>query len=138
VLEAAAIPVRSQSHFDVGDGWQVIMSGEDVRRAKSLQRVAITRAEIAFDSEEDLKKSLEIIKDSDARLSKVPDSEVMYDWQIVRRKGLTVRFGVAWYDQDFFQKRKDAYQSSVHQGIFKQFGVPSQSIRFEHVPLAPN
>ena len=135
VLENGHIPKRSPAHFDVGNGWKSILPGEESRRPKSLQRVAITRAEITFDIEEQLKKFLEVIKESDERLSKVPDSEAMYDWQEIRQKGLTVRFGVAWYDEDFYQKRKDAYQSSQHQGIFKQFGANPQNMRIEHIPL---
>jgi hypothetical protein len=135
VLDDDRNPMRSQTHFDVGDGWELILPGEELRRPRSLQRVAITRVEITFSSEEHLSTFLEIIRQSDERLSQVPDSEAMYDWQNLRRKGLTVRFGVAWYDQEFYRKRKDAHRSGLHEGIFIQFGTTPSDLRIEHIPL---
>jgi len=119
----------------LNEGWTVVMPGEESRRSKELHRVAITRAEIKFDSNENFKKFLEVIKASDERLRRVPDANVMYDWQMITRKGNTVRFGVAWYDKDFFLERKDAYKSDMHRGILSEFGVTPESIRIEHVPL---
>ncbi|HEX8174715.1 MAG TPA: hypothetical protein VF543_06310 [Pyrinomonadaceae bacterium] len=135
VIEGSALPTKALEHFDVGDGWVIVMNGEEDRRPRELRRVAYTRAEITFDSEKDLSKFLEIIKKTDERLSKVPDSQVMYDWQKIRRRGLTVRFGVAWYDEDFYRQRKDAHLSSLHQGVLSQFGVTPESLRIEHIPL---
>ena len=135
ILPDNTIPPKSQVHFDVGDGWEIILTGEELRRPKTLTRVAITRAEITFDSEANLLTFLELIKESDARLSKVPDSEVMYDWQMLRRKDLTVRFGVTWYDEHFYQQRKDAHHSSMHGNIFSKFGASADAMRIEHIPL---
>jgi hypothetical protein len=132
---SADVPFRSADRYDVGDGWTVIMTGEEIRRAKDLRRVAITRGEITFGSEEQLKSFLDILRDSDARLSKVPDAEVVYDWQLVRRKDLTVRFGVSWYDDDFYQKRRNAYLSRLHGDIFARLGLKAEDLRIEHIPL---
>lgn len=129
------LPLSSAKHFNVGDGWEILMSGEELRRAKTLQRVAITRAEIQFSSEENLLKFLEILRESDERLSRVPDEEVMYDWQMPRVKDLTVRFGVTWYNKDFFADRKDAYLTKLHTDLFKQFGIKAKDMRIEHIPL---
>ena len=129
------LPLSSAKHYEVGDGWKILMTGEELRRPKSLQRVAITRAEIQFSSEDNLLKFLEILKASDDRLSKVPDNEVMYDWQLVRVKDLTVRFGVTWYDKDFFAEKKDSYLSKLHTDLFKQFGIKAKDMLIEHIPL---
>lgn len=126
---------RNTTHYDVGDGWIEILNGEETRRPSSLRRVAYTRVEISFKSEEDFDKFFSIIRDSDKRLSAVPDSDVMYDWQKVRRNGLTVRFGVAWYNNDFYAQKKDAYLSTDHQKMFKAFGVCPDSVRVEHIPI---
>ncbi|NAW60105.1 MULTISPECIES: hypothetical protein [unclassified Vibrio] len=129
------LPLKSSKHYDVGDGWKLVYTGEEFRRPKSLKRVAISRVEITFDSEKNLNKFLELLKESDDRLSKVPNDEVMYDWQAPRMKDLTVRFGVAWYDKDFFYEKKDVYLSDMHKSIFKKFGSKPELIRVEHIPL---
>jgi len=129
------IPLRSSKHYNVGDGWELIYTGEEFRRSKCLERVAITRVEVTFDNEKNLKKFFELLKESDDRLSSIPDKEVMYDWQAPRIKDLTVRFGVAWYDKEFFYEKKDVYLSDMHKGIFKKFGVKPEDIRVEHIPL---
>ena len=133
VMESG-VPLKS-SHYDVGDGWELLLTGEELRRPKELRRVAITRVEIKFSTQENLDKFLEIIKESDSRLSRVPDNEVMYDWQNIVAKGLVVRFGVAWYDQEFFAQRRDAYLSKMHEEVFVKFGIKAKDIRVEHVPL---
>lgn len=135
ILKSEADGVRSSAHFEVGDSWQTVLVGEEQRRPKSLTRVAITRAEIEFGSEDDFTRFLKIITASDERLRKISDDEVMYDWQQIRRKGMVVRFGVAWYDDEFYQSRKDAYLSELHSRVFAQFAVAPNAIRIEHIPL---
>src|SRR5688500_10009579 len=117
------------------DGWQTVMTGEEARRPKSLTRVAITRAEVTFKNDTNLKSFLAVLESSDRRLAAISDAEVLYDWQRVMRKDLTVRFGVAWYHRDFFLSRRDAYRSEFHERLLKQFGLKPDDIRIEHIPL---
>lgn len=35
--------------------------------------------------------------------------------------GGTVRFGVAWYNENFFQEKKDIYLDSHHGALFGKF-----------------
>lgn len=133
-IMTSGLPLRSDSHYHV-DGWERIMTGEEFRRSKDLKRVAITRAEVTFKNEDDLIKFIQVLKDSDDRLSKVPDSEVMYDWQSPTLRDLTVRFGVTWYDREFYKEKKDAYLTHLHANLFKQFGVDVKDMRIEHIPL---
>ena len=128
-------PLRSKDFYDVENGWELILPGEEIRRSKDLKRVAITRAEIEFNSEENLYKFLEVIRESDSRLSKIPDDEVLYDWQNVFRKELTIRFGVAWYDKNYYQQKKDTWRESMHSRILSNFGVSPETLRIEHIPL---
>ena len=111
------------------------MKGEQDRRPSSLHRVAITRVEIKFDNEQSIKKFLEVLKETDDRLSQIPDDQVQYDWQRVAQKEQTVRFGVAWYDPEFFAARRDAYKSDMHRAVFADLGINPDSIRVEHIPL---
>jgi hypothetical protein len=122
---------------DIGaeDGWEIIMNGEETRRPKSLTRVAITRAEVTFSNEANLKKFVDVLEASDKRLRAIPDAEVRYDWQRVLRKNLTVRFGVAWYDREFYLSRRDAYKSEFHSRMLRDFGLTPEDMRVEHIPL---
>ena len=128
------IPLKSDPFYTV-EGWERIYTGEEFRRSKELRRVAITRVELSFDCEDNFEKFFQFLKDSDDRLSKVPDSEVMYDWQSPMKNGLTIRFGVAWYDADFYIEKKDAYLSGMHTKLFSQFGSKAEDMRIEHIPL---
>ncbi len=129
------IPIKCAGIYNPSNRWKILLPGEEIRRGKHLQRHAITSAEIKFSNEDNLQKFFEIIKESDDKLSKIPDSEVMYEWQMISRKGLTVRFGVAWLDKDFYSARKDAYMSNLHSKVFKQFNISAKDIRIEHIPL---
>lgn len=130
----SGLPLKGDSHYHV-EGWERVLTGEEFRRSKDLKRVAITRAELTFKNEDGLIKFMQVLKDSDDRLSRIPDSEVMYDWQAATLKGLTIRFGVAWYDREFYKEKKDAYLTQLHANLFKQFGVDVKDMRIEHIPL---
>ncbi|UES60230.1 hypothetical protein GFK91_31440 (plasmid) [Roseibium aggregatum] len=127
--------VLPESDMEQNRGWTTILSGEESRRPQSLNKVAITTVEVDLKSEEDFNRFFEIIKESDRRLSEIPDKEVMYEWVKVRRKGLSIRFGVAWYDQQFFNARKDAYLSNEHSSMFKEFHITSDDLKITHTQL---
>ena len=127
--------LRSQIFNSLEDGWKMILPGEEVRRSKELKRIAITRAEITFNSEDNLNNFFEIIKESDARLSRIPDDQVMYDWQMVYRNDLTVRFGVAWYDENYYLEKKDVWRESMHFQVSSKFEISPESVRIEHIPF---
>lgn len=114
------------------DGWETILVGEETRRGSNVNRVATTSVELTLRSEEDFDRFFAVLKASDERLSKVPDEAAHYDWQMVFRKGLTVRFGVAWYDLEFFMARKDAYLSDQHNSIFDSFNVSTADLKVIH------
>lgn len=121
--------------YDAGDGWQIVMYGEETRRPKSLERVAITRAEVTLSSNEHLKKLIEVLKASDERLAEIPDNSIMYDWQIVRSRNLTIRFGVAWYDREYYRQKQNVWKLDMHDRMFADFGVAASDFRIEHIPF---
>lgn len=53
-------------------------------------------------------------------------------------KDFTVRFGVEWYDMDFFLKRKHAYQDHDHAKMYAQFGATTADIRVSHYWTTPD
>ncbi|WP_299085853.1 hypothetical protein [uncultured Ruegeria sp.] len=115
----------------LGDGeWEMILVGEETRRGADIHRVATTSVEVTLKSEEDFERFFEIIKASDERLAKVTAPH--YDWQMVLRKGMTIRFGVAWYDLEFFMAHKDAYLSDQHSSLFDQFNIEAADLKVHH------
>ena len=122
-------------HYDVGDGWVIVLTGDEITRPKTLIRVAMTRAEIVFSNENDYQKFMEVIRESESRMNQIPDSEVKYTWVIVRKKGLIVRFGVSWWDKKFYHERKDAYLSELHNRVFSKFNIKPDDLRIEHIPF---
>jgi hypothetical protein len=65
------------------NGWEIVLPGEESRRPSYLTRIASTSAEVTLPSEADFDSFLEILKESDDRLSAASDDVVVYDWQIV-------------------------------------------------------
>lgn len=94
--------------------------------------IAVTKCELSFEKEEDIQTCIEQLKASDAEMAKRPDSQQKYDWICVWRRGMTLDFGVAWYDKEFFDQRKDAYKSATHEELFKKFGAKPTDFKIEH------
>ncbi len=65
-------------------------------------------------------------------MSKRPDGRRFYDWQRAHQEGLTIHFGVAWYDRAFFEERKDAFKSQTHSAIFSQFNASADQFTVAH------
>lgn len=116
----------------IPDGWELVMLGEESRRPTTLVRVAKTKVEVTLASEEDFDRFLEIIKESDEKLSAIPDNKVGYEWTLVMRQGLTIRFGVAWYNRKLFDNRKDAYLSEQHASLFENFHITAKDLKVVH------
>ncbi len=132
--------LKTDEFFD-DDGFETIMPGEASRRSADLSRYASTTAEITFDNEEDLQRFLSVIEETDRRLAAVTDAEIRartsagYDWQRISRRDMTVRFGVMWYDQEFFERRKDAYKSAMHRVVLGDFNVSPDDLSVKHTIL---
>ena len=105
----------------------------DQRPDKTI--VARTKCEITFDDEQNLLTCVQALKESDEQMKQRPDSQVLYNWDKVFREGMSIIFGVVWYDRDFFEKRKDAYTSGQHASIFDRFDVKAENFKIEHEVL---
>jgi hypothetical protein len=93
---------------------------------------AVTRVEIAFDNERDLRSCVRMLRWSDDRLRARPDQMILWDWQRTFREGMKIHFGVAWYDQAFFERRKDAFKEPAHVGYYSLFGATADRFSMEH------
>jgi hypothetical protein len=102
----------------------------------SRQPYAITEIEIEFDNERDLRNCVRMLRWSDERLRARPDQMILWDWRMTYREGMKISFGVAWYEQDFFERRKDAFREPRHAGYYSMFGATAESFKVQHRVLA--
>ena len=117
--------------YEIEDGWKVVLPGEeDGRRPLDKLLVAVSRVEIRLQTEEDKEKCLREIEESDRRLRLLQSKP--WDWQRVATKGNTVRFGVAWYDRSFFERRKGAWSGEQHASLYKHFGASVDDFTVTH------
>jgi hypothetical protein len=105
------------------------------RRPEDL--IARTKCEITFDNEEELQKCVDALRASDEELRKRPESLRAWEWTITYREGMTIHFGVNWYNRDFFEQRKDALRSDRHVEMFKAFGATPDGFKVVHEVLTP-
>ncbi|RLU82096.1 hypothetical protein CTZ27_31390 [Streptomyces griseocarneus] len=80
------------------------------------------------------------LKDSDDRLRNRPEEQMLWDWQCTyfeadpdnKAGGGSIILGVAWYDREFFDDRREAWFGAMHKRIYKDIGVPLENIIVEH------
>ena len=119
--------------YETDDGWLVVLPGEEDGRRQKYGKtlVAETQVEISLTSEADLENCIRELEESDRRIREL-SGRPPWDWQKVMVKGLQVRFGVAWYDRDFFETRKTAFSDPVHQRMYARFGATLDNFKVEH------
>lgn len=119
--------------YETSDGWTVVLPGEEDGRRKKTGRelVAVTRVQITVPDDEALRRCVHELAESDRRLREL-SGKPPYDWQKVMIKGRVVRFGVAWYDREFFEQRNEAFKSAQHANIFAKFAVTPDQLEVEH------
>jgi hypothetical protein len=99
------------------------------------QPYAVTEIEIEFDNERDLRNCVRMLRWSDERLRARPDQMILWDWRMTYREGMKISFGVAWYDQDFFERRKDAFREPRHVAYYSMFGATPDRFKMQHKVL---
>lgn len=50
--------------------------------------------------------------------------------------GAAIKFSVAWYDEEFFQEKKDVYLGKEHLRMFAGFGNGTPDVEVKHFVLA--
>ncbi|HPE56187.1 MAG TPA: hypothetical protein PK904_07305 [Bacteroidales bacterium] len=122
--------------YETEDGWTVVLPGENDGRkeAHGKKLVAESKVEIQLDSTANLLKCIQALEESDRRLRELRTGGP-YDWQLVKIKDLTVKFGVSWYDLEFFNAKKDVWSQTEHSSMFQQFGVPIEKVSVQHFEL---
>jgi hypothetical protein len=115
------------------DGWTVTQPGEEDGRRKKYNKtlVAETKVEIKLKDEESLNICLKELEESDRRIRELSGGG-SYDWQKVLVKDLVVRFGVAWYNLEFFEQKKEVWSDPNHASVFKKFGAGIKDFTVSH------
>ncbi|MDI3291997.1 hypothetical protein [Polyangium sp. 15x6] len=118
--------------YTTEDGWRVILPGEEGGRRQAAGKVlrAFTKVEITLTSKEDLESCVRHLEESDRRFA--ANTENPWDWAKVMIRDLQVRFGVAWYDLEFFSTKKEAYSDPKHIGLYAKFGATLDNFKVEH------
>ncbi|MCX5169496.1 hypothetical protein ACK389_26340 [Streptomyces antibioticus] len=119
-----------------------VLNGEDTDDARRAGKVAAARSECTYycPDEATARRCIAALEDSDKRLRSRPEELMLWDWQATYFEaeqdnpngGGTVILGVAWYDQEFFDDRRDAWFGSMHQRIYQSLGIPLENIEVTH------
>ncbi|MFJ3875921.1 hypothetical protein ACIPW5_00520 [Streptomyces sp. NPDC090077] len=97
--------------------------------------VAQSHCEIDLGSDAALERCVQALRASDERLAELSDGP--YDWQRtwVERNGQAggkVVFDVAWYDEEFFQEKKDTFLAPEHLAMYANIGAEEGAVRVTH------
>jgi hypothetical protein len=110
---------------------QILIGTENPARLGEIPE-AHTRVRIAFDSEDALRECVRLLRVSDERLRAQPEQLVMWSWDRSFREGMTISFGVNWYDRDFFERRKNAFTEPKHAAHYRSFGATPEDFDVKH------
>jgi hypothetical protein len=119
-----------------------VFTGEDVDPARRGFKTLVARSECTFDCKDNdtLDRCIEAIKQSDENLRKRPQQTAFYDWQsplVVRKPegGGVLTLGVAWYDEEFFDAKREVYLNPMHNNLFDHIGIEADGISISHWKL---
>lgn len=93
---------------------------------------AVTEIKITFKDEDNLRKCVRLLRWSDERLRERPDLLIRWAWNNTYREGMVISFGVTWFDEEFFNKRKDAFKEARHQSFYAKFGADASDFEMHH------
>jgi hypothetical protein len=83
---------------------------------------------------------IQALRESDERLRARPEELMLWDWQSTFFQadpaspdgGGTVLLGVAWYDEEFYTERRDAWFGAMHKRAYARIGVALDNITVTH------
>jgi hypothetical protein len=109
-----------------------ILSGTESPSAATRKPYARTSVSLAFKNEHDLRECVRLLRWSDERLKARPDQLLLWDWNVTFREGMEIQFGVNWYDKNFFELRKEAFQNPQHAAYYAAFGAKASDFKLNH------
>ena len=111
----------------------MILEGTEGERRRTPY--AVSHIRIDFDNERDLRNCVRMLRWSDERLRARPDQMLLWEWNRSFRDKMSIFFGVAWYDRDFFERRKGAFLESKHVSYYAMFGASPDRFDIRHEVL---
>jgi|GEM_PF-1040896 len=92
-----------------------------------------------------VRRCIQALRESDERLRARPEELMFWDWQSTffqpdlanPEGGGTVLLGVAWYDEEFYTERRDAWFGVMHKRAYARIGVALDDITVTHWRLDP-
>ncbi|MEU6628487.1 hypothetical protein ABZ905_09345 [Streptomyces parvus] len=119
-----------------------VLNGEDTDADRRGDKKSVARSECTYycPDKATARRCIDALEESDRRLRERPEELMLWDWQATYFEaeqdnpngGGTVILGVAWYDQEFFDDRRDAWFGTMHQRIYQQLGIPMENIEVSH------
>jgi hypothetical protein len=133
-VEALRVDVLGIMQPRPGERVLILDPGEG-RVARDNELVARTQCRISFRHEENLQACIRALRESDEELKKRPDSMKSWEWDRSFREGMDIEFGVLWYDERFFETRKDVWKDGKHAGFYARFGASPSDFTVKHEVL---
>jgi hypothetical protein len=110
---------------------QILIGTENPNRLGQIP-YAHTRVSITFTDEQPLRECVRMLRWSDERLRALPEQLILWSWDRTFREGMTISFGVNWYDRPFFERRRDAFLEPRHAEYYRSFGARPEDFSVQH------
>ncbi|GHH43840.1 hypothetical protein [Lentzea cavernae] len=120
---------------------ELILWGEEAPgRRGDRTVVAESHCDFTLGDDEAVERCIAALQASDEKLAKNPGT--MYNWQrtwLQRHEegGGTVTFGVAWYDEQYFNDKKTVFMERMHDAIFNKIGISADAVQVTHWRAVP-
>jgi len=121
---------------------ELVLIGEDGDPSRRGDKTVIAMSQCRFEcpDETTLNDCVAAIRRSDEQLRNRPEEMMLWDWQNTQTErpegdpgnGGTVLLGVAWYDEDFFNEKRESHMNEMHRALYEQIGLPPNSITVTH------
>lgn len=113
---------------------------EDITRRGTKTLIAWSDCRYYCPDATTVRRCIQALRESDERLRARPEELMLWDWQCTffqadpdnTHGGGTVLLGVAWYDEEFYTERRDAWFGAMHKRAYARIGVPLDNITVTH------
>jgi hypothetical protein len=119
-----------------------VLVGADADPVRLAGKVLVAKSDCSYYCPDaaTAERCIQALRESDERLRSRPEEQMLWDWECTYWEadpdnpngGGTVILGVAWFDQEFFDDRRDAWFGAMHTHIYKQLGIPLDNITVTH------
>jgi hypothetical protein len=119
-----------------------VLTGEDADTARRADKTVIARSDCRYYCPDaaTVARCIEVLRDSDERLRSRAEELMLWDWECTyfeadpdhQAGGGTILLGVAWYDAEFYEDRREAWLGAMHKRAYAGIGVTLDDITVTH------